>query len=191
MTRRRVALTRPPTADEVRLAFGASLPELIAPGLQILFCGINPGLYSAAVGVHFARPGNRFYPALHLSGLTDRLLAPHESAELLRAGYGITSLVRRATARASELDPSELVAGRRRLARRIRAHHPRWVALLGVAAYRTAFGRPHARIGRQEESLAGAGLWVLPSPSGANGSYPLTALVEELRAFHDAIKQPR
>jgi TDG/mug DNA glycosylase family protein len=181
--------SRPPTPDEVRAAYGRYLPELIAPGLDILFCGINPGLYSAAVGLHFARPGNRFYPALYQAGLTPRLLAPHEGDDLLRAGYGITSLVRRATARASELDPSELVAGRRRLARRVRTHRPRWVALLGVAAYRTAFGRPKAVIGPQDEVLAGAGLWLLPSPSGANGSYPLTALVRELRTFRDVIRE--
>jgi TDG/mug DNA glycosylase family protein len=178
-----------PSAEEIRDAVGGSIPDLIAPGLRVLFCGINPGLYSAAAKRHFARPGNRFWPALHLAGLTSRILAPHESHELLLAGYGITSLVRRATATAREISPAELVAGRRSLARRVRMYTPRWVAVFGVGAYRVAFGQPHARIGVQETELAGARVWVLPSPSGANGSYPLIDLVREVRSFHDAIKQ--
>jgi double-stranded uracil-DNA glycosylase len=181
---------RTPTAAEMRAAVGRSIPEVIVPGLRVLFCGINPGLYSAAAGHHFARPGNRFWPALHRAGFTTRLLAPHESAELLRAGYGITSLVRRATATAREILPPELVAGRRRLARRVRTHRPRWVALFGVGAYRTAFGNPRARVGPQQELLAGASVWLLPSPSGANGSYPMVELIREMRAFHDALDAP-
>ena len=168
---------------------GGSIPNLIAPGLRVLFCGINPGLYSAAAKHHFARPGNRFWPALQLAGLTSRVLAPHESRELLLAGYGITSLVCRATATAREITPAELVVGRRNLARRVRTYTPRWVAVFGVGAYRVAFGQPNARVGLQQTALAGARVWVLPSPSGANGSYPLVDLVRELRAFHAAIEQ--
>ena len=178
-----------PSAEQIRGAVGGSIPNVIAPGLRVLFCGINPGLYSAAAKHHFARPGNRFWPALHLAGLTPRILAPHESQELLLAGYGITSLVRRATATAREIAPAELVAGRRRLARRVRTYTPRWVVVFGVGAYRVAFGQPTARVGLQQTALASARVWVLPSPSGANGSYPLVDLVRELRSFHDAIKQ--
>ncbi|MEO7986714.1 MAG: G/U mismatch-specific DNA glycosylase [Gemmatimonadales bacterium] len=165
------------------------IPDIIAPGLSVLFCGINPGLYSAASARHFARPGNRFWPALHQAGFTERLMAPHESDELLGSGYGITTLVRRATATAPELMPSELIAGRRRLARMVGTYRPRWVAVLGVGAYRTAFGQPRAKIGEQADILPGTRVWVLPSPSGANGSYPLVDLVRELRAFHDALDE--
>lgn len=163
------------------------IPDIIAPGLNVLFCGINPGLYSAAAARHFARPGNRFWPALHQAGFTAQLMAPRESHELLLSGYGITTLVRRATATAREIAPSELVAGRRRLARTVGTYRPRWVAILGVGAYRTAFGHPRASIGPQPDVLPGTRVWVLPSPSGANGSYPLVDLIRELRAFRETI----
>jgi len=143
---------------------------------QFLFCGINPGLYSAATKHHFARPGNRFWPALHLAKFTPRLLAPNESGDLLELGYGITSLVRRATATAREVTAAELVAGRRRLARTVSIYRPCWVAVLGVGAYRVAFGRPRAEVGPQQDTLGDTGIWLLPSPSGANGSYPLVDL---------------
>jgi TDG/mug DNA glycosylase family protein len=167
---------RPPTADEIRAAAGCRIPDLIAPGLKVLFCGINPGLYSAATKHHFARPGNRFWPALHLAKFTPRLLAPNESGDLLELGYGITSLVRRATATAREVTAAELVAGRRRLARTVSIYRPCWVAVLGVGAYRVAFGRPRAEVGPQQDTLGDTGIWLLPSPSGANGSYPLVDL---------------
>ena len=182
---------RNPTAAAVRAAVGGRIPAVIAPGLEVLFCGVNPGLYSAAAAHHFARPGNRFWPALHRAGFTARLLAAHESLELLESGYGITSLVRRATATAREIAPSELVAGKRRLARTVRAYRPRWVAILGVNAYRTAFGDPGARVGQQLAVLAATNVWLLPSPSGANGSYPLVDLVREMRAFYKAVNQSR
>jgi TDG/mug DNA glycosylase family protein len=137
----------------------------------VLFCGINPGLYSAATGHHFARPGNRFWPALHAGGFTPRVLKPWEEAELLAVGLGITNLVARATAAAEELEPAEMVAGRRRLARKVGRYAPRWVAVLGVGAYRVGFGRPRAAIGPQPERLGGAGLWVLPNPSGLNAHH--------------------
>jgi double-stranded uracil-DNA glycosylase len=184
-----MAAVRTPTADEVRAAVGRSIPDLIAPGLTVLFCGINPGLYSAAARCHFARPGNRFWPALHLAGFTPRLLKPQDREEMIEAGYGITSLVRRATAKARDLEPAELLAGRQRLTRTIRTYRPQWIAVLGVGAYRTAFGDPRATIGPQPHTVDGARAWILPSPSGANGSYPLVELIRQLRAFRDAINQ--
>ncbi len=183
------ARTRTPTADDVRASIGRSIPDVIAPGLEVLFCGINPGLYSAAAARHFARPGNRFWPALHLAGFTPRLIAPRESDELIASGYGITSLVRRATATARELAAPEFVAGRRRLARSVRIYRPRWVAILGVGAYRTAFADPRAVVGPQRGVLSGSSVWLLPSPSGANGSYPLVDLVREMHVFYETVNR--
>ena len=180
---------RRPAVDEVRAAVDRAIPDLVAPGLTVLFCGINPGLYSAAAQCHFARPGNRFWPALHRAGFTARLLAPHDGKECIASGFGITSLVRRATASARDLEPAELVAGGRRLARTIRVYRPQWIAVLGVGAYRTAFCDPRATVGLQPRTVAGARTWILPSPSGANGSYPLVELIRELRAFRDAMHQ--
>ncbi|QEH33276.1 G/U mismatch-specific DNA glycosylase [Aquisphaera giovannonii] len=171
-----------PTRPEVAAAYGRTIPDLIAPGLAVLFCGINPSLYSAAVGQHFARPGNRFWPALHAAGFTDRLLRPAEQPELLDRRLGITNLVARATARADELSAEEFVAGATILEAKVRRHRPRFVAVLGVTAYRAAFGRRLAVVGRQAEMLAGAGLWVLPNPSGLNAHYQLPDLA---RAFED------
>jgi len=152
----------------------------------VLFCGINPGLYSAATGHHFARPGNRFWPALHLSGFTPRLLHPSEKRRLLELGYGITNLVDRATASADELSPAEFVAGQRRLAARVKRYRPGAVAVLGLGAYRLGFGRPRATIGRQPETLEGAMLWVLPSPSGLNANHQLPELARLLRELRNA-----
>lgn len=166
----REAPTRPDRAALLAAA-GGRVPDLIQPGLRVLFCGINPGLYSAATRHHFARPGNRFWPALHAGGFTTRLVAPWEERGLLELGLGITNLVARATAAAAELSPAELLAGRRRLARKVARYRPAWVAVLGVGAYRTGFRRPDARLGRQPERLAGAGLWVLPNPSGLNAHH--------------------
>lgn len=158
-----------------------TVPDVIAPGLRVLFCGINPGLYTAAVGHHFARPGNRFWPALHAAGFTRRLLSPFEERELLADGYGVTNVVARTTATAAELTRDELIEGGRRLIEKIEAYHPQWLAVLGVGAYRTAFGCPKAALGRQEESLGGAGVWVLPNPSGLNAHYTLEGLSGKLR----------
>ena len=168
----------------MQAAAGKKVPDLIAPRLKVLFCGINPGLYSGATGHHFARPGNRFWPALFTSGFTKRLLAPWEEHLLLHRGYGITNLVARATATAAELTADELVAGRRRLARKVRRYAPRWVAIVGIGAYRLAFKRPHAMLGRQPERLGNAGLWLLPNPSGLNANHQpadLTRCFRELR----------
>jgi TDG/mug DNA glycosylase family protein len=160
---------------------------LPAPGapLQVLFCGINPSLYSAATGWHFARPGNRFWPALHLSGFTPRRLAPREQHLLPGYGLGITNLVARATAQASELDAAELRAGGERLLALVTEHRPRILAIAGVTAYRTAFGHPHATIGRQPAPL-GSRVWVLPNPSGLNALGTVPLLAEELRKVREA-----
>jgi double-stranded uracil-DNA glycosylase len=163
------------------------LGPIVRPGLRVLFVGINPSLRSAEVGHHFARPGNRFWPALYAAGFSDRLLEPWEEERLLPRGFGITNLVARATAGADELTPEELIAGRRRLERRVRRNEPRWVAVLGLGAYRTAFGRPLATVGPQAEPLAGAGLWVLPNPSGLNAHYQLPDLVRAFAALHAAV----
>jgi double-stranded uracil-DNA glycosylase len=160
---------------------------VVAPGLRVLFCGINPGLYSGATGHHFARLGNRFWPALHAAGFSDRLLSPWEERHLLELGYGITNLVARATAGADELTREELLAGRRRLGRLVRRSRPQWVAVLGLGAYRTAFDRPLATVGPQPESLGHARLWVLPNPSGLNAHYQLGDLVREFAALHAAV----
>ena len=153
----------------------------------MLFCGINPGLYSGATGHHFARPGNRFWPALHAGGFTARLLAPHEERELLRAGYGITNFVARATATADELTPAEIVAGGRRLAAKVRRYRPRFLAVLGIGAYRTAFARPTAGLGLQAEQLGQTAIWVLPNPSGLNAHYSIDALARLFRELREAV----
>jgi TDG/mug DNA glycosylase family protein len=180
-----------PTRVQLLAAAGRTVPDLVAPGLRVLFCGINPGLYSGATGHHFARPGNRFWPALYRAGFSDRLLSAWEEQRLLERGYGITNLVARATATADELTRAELMAGRGRLERRARNSGAAWVAVLGVGAYRTAFGRPRAAVGRQPESLAGAGLWILPNPSGLNAHYQLPDLVREFAALHAAVHAGR
>lgn len=175
-----------PTRDELEDARRRVLPDVVAPDLHVLFCGINPGLYSSATGHHFARPGNRFWPALHLAGFTPRLLHASEDVTLPQFGCGVTNLVARTTATADELTADELAAGGRRLVRKIRRYQPRWVAILGVGAYRAAFGRPRGAIGRQSELIAGAGLWILPNPSGLNANYQLPALVAAFRELRRA-----
>jgi TDG/mug DNA glycosylase family protein len=159
-------------------AAGKGIHDVIARRLRVLFVGINPGLYSAVTGWHFARPGNRFWPALRGAGFTPRLLHPSEQRELLEYGYGITNFVNRATATADQLSAPEFVAGRKRLAAKVRRFKPRIVAFLGVGAYRHAFDRPKATIGPHAETFEGARVWVLPNPSGLNANYQLGALVE-------------
>ncbi|WP_309670083.1 G/U mismatch-specific DNA glycosylase [Gemmatimonas sp.] len=174
-----------PTKAELAAAVHLIVPDLVAPGLRVLFCGINPGLYTAAIGHHFGRPGNRFWPALHGAGFTPRLFAPWEECELLPLGIGITNMVERTTATAAELSPEEYVAGGQRLRRLVEAQRPRVVAFLGIGAYRTAFGRPKAALGLQHERLADSALWVLPSPSGLNANHQLADLVLLLRALRE------
>lgn len=176
---------RRPTREEVAEAHGRTVPDLIRPGLGILFSGINPSLYSAAVGYHFARPGNRFWPMLRAGGVTPRLLAPSEGDLLLELGCGITNVVARATTAAAELSGEELIAGGQVLAGKIERFQPRIIAFLGIGAYRAAFGRPRAAIGLQPESFGPTRVWVLPNPSGLNAHYQaadLGRLVGELRS---------
>jgi TDG/mug DNA glycosylase family protein len=179
-----------PTRAQLDAARGRPVPDVVGPGLRVVFCGINPSLYSAAVGHHFARPGNRFWLALHGAGFTERLLSPFEDARLLERGLGCTNLVERATARAEELTPAELRAGAARLAGWLRAYRPAWLAVLGVGAYRTAFERPHAALGPQPDRLAGTAVWVLPNPSGLNAHYQLPALVERFADLRAAAAEP-
>lgn len=175
-----------PDAAALEAARGRRLRDVIAPGLKVLFCGINPGLYSGATGHHFARPGNRFWPALHAAGFTPRPFRPSEQALLVGYGYGITNLVGRTTATADELSPEEFVAGRRRLLAKLRRYRPQTVAFLGVGAYRHAFERPRATLGLQAERLADARVWLLPNPSGLNANYQLPALVRLFRSLKEA-----
>lgn len=176
-----------PTKADLLAAYGKSLPDVIAPGLKVLFCGINPGLYTAAVQHHFARPGNRFWPAIHAAGYTPRRLFPHEERELAGWGYGLTNIVNRATARADELSGEELKAGGKVLAAKARKFGPAFVAILGISAYRAAFNRPKARLGLQEETFGPARIWLLPSPSGLNAHYQAGELVKRLKELHAAV----
>ena len=166
------------TRQQLIEAEGKTVRDVIGPGLRVLFCGINPGLYTAAVGHHFARPGNRFWPALHQSGFTSRLLSPFEEHELLRLGLGVTNVVARATAAAAELNKDDFVEGGRGLKAKVRRYHPLILAVLGVGAYRVAFARPKAVIGEQPETIGEARVWVLPNPSGLNANYQLNDLVK-------------
>ena len=165
------------------------MPDLLAPGLKVLFCGINPSVYSAVVGHHFARPGNRFWPAMHASGFTPRLLAPHEQGELLALGCGITNVVERASVSADSLTAEEYARGGRQLEAKVRRYRPRTLAVLGIGAWRTAFGKPRAALGPQPESLAGARVWVLPNPSGLNAHYRPEALARLFRELRLAVEQ--
>lgn len=176
---------RRPTRAEVEASVDKTVRDVIAPGLKVLFCGINPGLYTAAVGHHFARPGNRFWPTLHLAGYTERELAPHEERELLPLGYGITNVVARATRGAAEISREEFTQGGKRLESKVLAYHPRYLAVLGIGAYRKAFQRRNAHVGPQPDHRIGeTKIWVLPNPSGLNAHYQLdglAALFRELR----------
>jgi TDG/mug DNA glycosylase family protein len=177
-----------PTRQEILAARGKKVPDVIAPGLKILFCGINPGLYTAAVGHHFARPGNRFWPALHKAGFTSRQLSPFEERELLELGYGVTNVVNRATASADELNREDLIKGARQLQRKVLKYEPACLAVLGLGAYRAAFERPRAKPGRQDETIGRSLVWVLPNPSGLNANYQLADLVRLFRELRNAIE---
>ncbi|MEP7088686.1 MAG: G/U mismatch-specific DNA glycosylase [Nocardioidaceae bacterium] len=173
-----------PTRAQLEDSRGLLLADLAAPGLRVLFTGINPGLYSAWTGHHFARPGNRFWPALHASGFTPRLLRPDEQGELLGLGLGVTNVVARATARADELTAAELVAGGAELRAKVIGLRPRWLAVSGVTAYRAAFAARRAVVGLQEATIGETRIWVLPNPSGLNAHYSAGALAEEFARLH-------
>ncbi|WP_344399435.1 G/U mismatch-specific DNA glycosylase [Streptomyces longisporus] len=167
------------TPAELEAARDRLVPDVVADGLSVLFCGINPGLMTAATGHHFARPGNRFWPVLHRSGFTPRLLKPSEQSELLSYGLGITNVVARATARADELGPEEYREGGRLLAAKVARLRPRWLAVVGVTAYRAAFDDRRAQVGPQERTFGETRVWVLPNPSGLNAHWTVETMAEE------------
>jgi double-stranded uracil-DNA glycosylase len=178
-----------PTKEQLVTAADKTVPDVIAPRLKVLFSGINPGLYTAAVGHHFARPGNRFWPALYAAGFTDRLLSPFDERLLLKSDYGITNVVQRATATADQLSREELREGCEQLTAKVRRNKPAFLAILGLGAYRVAWERPKAVIGRQEEMIEETAIWVLPNPSGLNAHYQaaqLAQLFSELKSAVDA-----
>jgi double-stranded uracil-DNA glycosylase len=183
-------MTQPPrpTRTELLAAAGKTVPDVIAPRLRVLFCGINPGLYSGATGHHFARPGNRFWRALHGGGFTDRVLFSWEERELVEYGCGVTNLVARATSSAEELADAELVAGLPKLETTVKRYAPACVAVLGIGAYRTAFQQPKAALGPQAELCGSAILWVLPNPSGLNAHHQLPDLIDRFRALREALR---
>ncbi|MFG2903694.1 G/U mismatch-specific DNA glycosylase [Kitasatospora sp. NPDC048286] len=176
-----------PTAEQLLAAKDGTIPDVSGPGLRVLFCGINPGLWSGATGHHFARPGNRFWPALHRSGFTARQYRPDEQQELLALGLGITNVAPRTTAKADELTAEELREGGAALRERVLRLRPRVLAVLGIGAYRTAFGQRRAVLGRQPEGIGDTEVWVLPNPSGLNAHYTLDGLAEEFRRLREAV----
>ncbi|MCA1576780.1 MAG: G/U mismatch-specific DNA glycosylase [Acidobacteria bacterium] len=181
-------MTKPwkPTKEQLLAATEKTVEDVIAPDLRVLFCGINPGLYTAAVGHHFARPGNRFWPALYAGGFTDRILSPFDERALLKSGYGITNVVMRTTASADALTKDEIIAGGQQLRAKVLRYRPRLVAVLGVGAYRTAFNQPKATVGPQQETIGDTILWVLPNPSGLNANYQAAELARLFRELKEA-----
>jgi TDG/mug DNA glycosylase family protein len=163
------------------------IPDLVGPDLRVLFCGINPGQRSGELGLHFARPGNRFWKLLAAAGFTDGVLHPAEQGVLPAQGIGITNLVERPTVAASELGSAELRSGARRLEEKVRSLRPRCVAVLGLGAYRTAFERPNATIGRQPELLAHVPVWLLPNPSGLQATYQMPEMTQLYRRLRRAV----
>lgn len=176
-----------PTKEQLLAATSKTVRDVIAPDLLVLFCGINPGLYTAAVGHHFARPGNRFWPALFAGGFTERLLSPFDERELLKSGFGITNIVRRATATADQLTKGEIVEGAKILTAKVVRYRPRVLAILGMGAYRVGFDRPKGSLGRQSEMIGGTIVWVLPNPSGLNANYQSADLARLFRELRDSI----
>jgi len=176
-----------PTKEQLLAATEKTVRDVIATDLRVLFCGINPGLYTAAVGHHFARPGNRFWPALYAGGFTERILSPFDERELLQSGYGITNVVARATASADLLTREEIVAGGERLRAKVLRYRPRVLAVLGVGAYRTAFNQPKAVVGPQQDRIGNTMLWVLPNPSGLNANYQAPDLARLFRELKESV----
>jgi TDG/mug DNA glycosylase family protein len=175
-----------PSQEDLAAAYDLTIPDVAAPGLRVLFSGINPSLYSAATGHHFARPGNRFWPALHRSGFTPSQLDPSEQAGLIDLGLGITNVVARATARADELSPAELREGGERLRGKVAILAPHWLAVLGVTAYRAAFLNKNAVVGPQGEAFGATRVWVLPNPSGLNAHWTPATLAAEFARLREA-----
>jgi TDG/mug DNA glycosylase family protein len=182
-------MNRRPSREELANSYDKTIRDVIAPGLDVLFCGINPGRYSGATGFHFAGPGNRFWPALFASGFTDRLLLPSEVGLLPKYGLGITNLVARTTARADELDDEELRQGLKVLTRKVKRYTPQWVAVVGLGAYRVGFHQPKAVVGPQAGKLAGANVWVLPNTSGLNANCNPAEFARQFSALRRAIRR--
>ena len=178
-----------PSPAQLEQARDATIPDVVAPDLAVLFCGINPGLWSAATGHHFARPGNRFWPALHRGGFTPRQLRPEEQEELLTYRLGVTNLVDRATARADELTPTEFLAGGEALRAKVTRLRPQWLAVVGLTAYRTAFGDRRATVGRQHTVIGASRVWVLPNPSGLNAHYQLADLAAQFALLREEVRR--
>lgn len=186
-------MSHKPTPAELHAATDKLIPDVLAPNLRVVFCGINPGLYSGAVGQHFARPGNRFWPALHAAGFTPRLFSPAEQFELLNLGLGLTNIAPRTTARADELSATELIEGAKHLENKVKQYRPTVLAVLGISAYRVAWNLPKAQLGLQAEPLHDTRLWVLPNPSGLNAHYTaakLAAQFRRLREFAEELALP-
>ncbi|WEH32338.1 G/U mismatch-specific DNA glycosylase [Streptomyces sp. AM 4-1-1] len=177
--------------EELLAARDRVVPDVVADGLRVLFCGINPSLTTAVTGHHFAHPGNRFWPVLHLSGFTPRRLKPSEQGLLLDSGLGITNVVARATARADELDAEEFREGGRVLAAKVELLRPRWLAVVGVTAYRTAFAERGAQIGAQDRTIGGTRVWALPNPSGLNAHWTVRTMAEEYGRLRAAAENER
>ncbi len=178
--------SRRPTRAEILAAAGRTVPDVIAADLKVLFCGINPGLYTAAIGHHFGRPGNRFWPALYRAGFTPRLFDPSEERELLKLGYGITNIVPVATATAGELTLEQLQSGARTLTSKVRRYRPRYLGIVGIDAYRKAFSRSKATAGLQPEIIGRTKLWLLPNPSGLNAHYRPSDFADAFGALREA-----
>lgn len=170
-----------PSKEDLLDARRRTTEDLIDYDLKVLFCGINPGIWSGATGFHFAKPGNRFWKVLYLAGFTNRILHPSEEHELLESGYGITSFVKRTTARADELSTEEFITGGKLLVKKIEKYRPQNLAVLGIGAYRTAFQKPKAKLGLQKEKIADTNIWLLPNPSGLNAHYQADDLAELFR----------
>jgi TDG/mug DNA glycosylase family protein len=179
-----------PTREDLEAARDRTIQSVLTRDLRVLFCGINPGLYSGATGWHFARPGNRFWRVLHESGFTDRVFHPSEQFLLPHSGLGITNLVNRTTATAAELSDDELRKGGERLRALVREWAPDWLAVVGVSAYRVAFDTPTAVVGRQDFTIDGTRVWVLPNPSGLNAHYQVPELVAAFRELREAALEP-
>ena len=177
-----------PTPAELLAARDKTVRDVIGPGLDVLFCGINPGLYTAAIGHHFGKPGNRFWPALHLSGFTPELMSPYDERELLALGLGVTNVVMRTTATADELSAEELKKGAVALRRKVLRHKPGYLAVLGLGAYRVGFGVKKAAVGPQDEAIGSTKVWLLPNPSGLNAHYQLPDLAREFGRLRAAAR---
>lgn len=180
-----------PTKEDLIAATEKTITDVIAPDLKVLFCGINPGLYSGATGHHFARPGNRFWKTLYAAGFSDKQLSPHEQRELLKNGYGITNICERTTARADELTNQEIVVGGERLRAKVLEFQPKYLAVLGITSYRIAFDRPKAVLGLQAEQIGNTRIWVLPNPSGLNAHYQAGDLATLFRKLRETVESEK